>query len=300
MKTKYVLFIAAVLAATSCTYANLFNYATNEDIRYEHSFIGTTIDQSEHLGWVFPSQGDMQITSWGLEESASAWRTVDLKLTDPNVLGGVLSLSGGQVSIYFSAVFGADPTSTGNKLGFMVMSSNSSATGRYMGAFLADKTASSPQARLAIFSDDGGGCLEPVSASEDNIQMTINNMDIDDFRLVYADNGDGTLNITLDRDADQNGTWINLSSVIVGQDSGIDYTDATKFGSTYMERIRLRFRAVYNSVGALAITKVPGTECTAPVTGDLNDDCIVNFKDFAVIAEHWLDCNLQPASACGQ
>jgi probable HAF family extracellular repeat protein len=40
--------------------------------------------------------------------------------------------------------------------------------------------------------------------------------------------------------------------------------------------------------------------CTAPVAGDLNDDCKVDFADFAVMATHWLDCNLEPKEACWQ
>ena len=31
-------------------------------------------------------------------------------------------------------------------------------------------------------------------------------------------------------------------------------------------------------------------QCSNPITGDLNDDCYVNFLDFAVIADHWLNC----------
>jgi hypothetical protein len=31
---------------------------------------------------------------------------------------------------------------------------------------------------------------------------------------------------------------------------------------------------------------------------DNNDDCRVDFEDYAMFAEHWLDCNRYPASRC--
>jgi hypothetical protein len=38
--------------------------------------------------------------------------------------------------------------------------------------------------------------------------------------------------------------------------------------------------------------------CFAPILGDLNVDCKVDFQDFVMMASHWLECNLQPPSAC--
>jgi hypothetical protein len=40
------------------------------------------------------------------------------------------------------------------------------------------------------------------------------------------------------------------------------------------------------------------TTCTSPVEGDLNNDCKVDFKDFAILSAHWLECNLDPPEAC--
>ncbi len=39
-------------------------------------------------------------------------------------------------------------------------------------------------------------------------------------------------------------------------------------------------------------------QCTSPVEGDLNNDCKVDCEDFAIMASHWLECNLDPPSAC--
>lgn len=38
--------------------------------------------------------------------------------------------------------------------------------------------------------------------------------------------------------------------------------------------------------------------CTSHVQGDINGDCKVNFVDFALMLDDWLECNLDPQSAC--
>jgi len=38
--------------------------------------------------------------------------------------------------------------------------------------------------------------------------------------------------------------------------------------------------------------------CMQKPIGDLNDDCMVDFQDFALFAESWLSCNLRPQSDC--
>lgn len=40
------------------------------------------------------------------------------------------------------------------------------------------------------------------------------------------------------------------------------------------------------------------TRCLEPIPGDLNNDCRVTFIDFAIMASHWLECNLDPPSEC--
>lgn len=37
---------------------------------------------------------------------------------------------------------------------------------------------------------------------------------------------------------------------------------------------------------------------TGRIPGDLNNDCKVDFADFAILASHWLECNLDPPEAC--
>lgn len=43
-----------------------------------------------------------------------------------------------------------------------------------------------------------------------------------------------------------------------------------------------------------------GPVCIKKPPGDLNDDCRVDFYDFALFADNWLSCNLRPQSECWQ
>jgi len=38
--------------------------------------------------------------------------------------------------------------------------------------------------------------------------------------------------------------------------------------------------------------------CSEKLVGDINGDCKIDFVDFALMANNWLDCNLDPPSAC--
>ncbi|MHC4501505.1 MAG: hypothetical protein ACYS21_20645 [Planctomycetota bacterium] len=46
------------------------------------------------------------------------------------------------------------------------------------------------------------------------------------------------------------------------------------------------------------VLKATGPKCNAPIAGDVNNDCYVNFKDFALFALDWLDCKLEPSGFC--
>jgi len=41
-------------------------------------------------------------------------------------------------------------------------------------------------------------------------------------------------------------------------------------------------------------------ECTEPIKGDLNNDCMVDMRDLAEIGKTWLQCNLDPPEDCWQ
>jgi uncharacterized repeat protein (TIGR03803 family) len=51
--------------------------------------------------------------------------------------------------------------------------------------------------------------------------------------------------------------------------------------------------------GVIFAIDVPVT-CVNPPAADLNGDCKVDFQDFAIMANQWLECGLEPLSACNQ
>ncbi len=58
----------------------------------------------------------------------------------------------------------------------------------------------------------------------------------------------------------------------------------------YDENGRLEAIVRMNSVDVIG--------CTEEIEGDANGDCKINFLDLAVMAEHWLECNLEYQEAC--
>jgi hypothetical protein len=46
------------------------------------------------------------------------------------------------------------------------------------------------------------------------------------------------------------------------------------------------------------IVSEPAATCTTQPSMDLNGDCKVDFRDFALFAQGWLECNINPSSAC--
>lgn len=56
--------------------------------------------------------------------------------------------------------------------------------------------------------------------------------------------------------------------------------------------------AGYNGETGDYVLTVSG--CSGPIEGDLNNDCTVDFEDFAKMASNWLECNLKPKELCWQ
>ena len=80
---------------------------------------------------------------------------------------------------------------------------------------------------------------------------------------------------------------------IYDTDSRIDFT-AVK-GKTYYIRV-----AGFNQqVGSFDLQVTRGT-CTGLLKGDMNNDCQVDFTDFAEFCADWMLCNLDPPSLCWQ
>ncbi len=47
-----------------------------------------------------------------------------------------------------------------------------------------------------------------------------------------------------------------------------------------------------------ALSLIKSIKCSGKISGDLNNDCKVDFDDFVILAENWLDCNLEFQEAC--
>jgi hypothetical protein len=55
-----------------------------------------------------------------------------------------------------------------------------------------------------------------------------------------------------------------------------------------------------NPEAALLIAPAQEPICTVEPQGDLNGDCKVDLIDIAIMAKHWLECNLDPNETCWQ
>lgn len=67
------------------------------------------------------------------------------------------------------------------------------------------------------------------------------------------------------------------------------------FGGSYCGFARLTNPGDWNG-----ITVITQTTCSAPIVGDVNGDCMVNFADFALMAGNWMECNRVPEENCWQ
>jgi hypothetical protein len=83
----------------------------------------------------------------------------------------------------------------------------------------------------------------------------------------------------------------------VGTSSGISLTDLGS-GTYRLTDTLQRFDVVIYRLTGTPLTCVQAiAQNGASLKGDLNGDCYVNMKDFAILAEGWLQCiNLQNAS----
>ena len=59
-------------------------------------------------------------------------------------------------------------------------------------------------------------------------------------------------------------------------------------------------RSEYWNIYAVILDGPEFAQCLAPIEGDANGDCRVDFTDFALLTANWLECNLMPQEVCGQ
>ncbi len=68
---------------------------------------------------------------------------------------------------------------------------------------------------------------------------------------------------------------------------------------------RIQFAQVYPNYGSgvvlyddITVYNKNSVSCQGSLSGDLNQDCVVDLNDILVIAEHWLECTMLPQETC--
>jgi hypothetical protein len=87
------------------------------------------------------------------------------------------------------------------------------------------------------------------------------------------------------------------SFIIVSAPAGLTGEFANTQGGTYTFSGGT-FDVVYNPDSIVLTNYRPEPACARSPRGDLNSDCRVDFFDFAILANEWLDCGLYPPEAC--
>ena len=83
----------------------------------------------------------------------------------------------------------------------------------------------------------------------------------------------------------------------------VDFTSPQNPGTYYLRSKADDFNSVTesnedNNWGDVTTLIVAG--CPQYPAMDFNNDCKVNFEDFAIFAQSWLECNLDPIEACSE
>jgi len=75
-------------------------------------------------------------------------------------------------------------------------------------------------------------------------------------------------------------------------------TAINAYDRTEISSVGFQIYAHENPEAAVLVASAAGPICVVQPEADLNNDCKVDFGDIAIMASHWLDCNLTPASLC--
>jgi hypothetical protein len=100
--------------------------------------------------------------------------------------------------------------------------------------------------------------------------------------------------MTFKYDADGNEKWNMVFSS--GLNSGMPTPIIVKSGTVYVGS------SAFSPTTSLNYAAVQYDQhfCKQHRAGDINGDCKVNFEDFALLVQYWLECNRYPASDCDQ
>ena len=124
--------------------------------------------------------------------------------------------------------------------------------------------------------------------------------DIDRVLFCNPATTSGRTNMTVRLSYDEADTWAYSKQVYSG---GSAYSDLVVLPDwnigcfyekdSYSKIVLARFSLEWVTDGADMLDF-----CSSPIAGDVNEDCIVNLKDFALMAANWQRCNLIPQKAC--
>jgi hypothetical protein len=143
------------------------------------------------------------------------------------------------------------------------------------------------------------------------VSLTITNNDLVETFMVtswYYVNGGMEQGVNRLENGQFVGNWFNLSiapdDTLTNDHTTWDATAATPLGD-YSPNLGIT-GGLYNgddfalaAPGDPLITVVVAPPvCSGPAIGDLSGDCKVDLADFAILASNWLNCYLDPPSAC--
>jgi beta propeller repeat protein len=139
-----------------------------------------------------------------------------------------------------------------------------------------------------IYATDISDTENPVEIAVCTNQASQENPDISDNIIVWQD--------------DRNGNWdifgYNLTTGREFQitDNRADQTNPAIAGNTVVWQDK---RSGTWNIYAAVLDGPEPAKCAAKLPADTNNDCRIDFTDYAAMASAWLDCGLAPAQACG-
>jgi hypothetical protein len=155
----------------------------------------------------------------------------------------------------------------------------------------------------------GGSSSSPSNQSKGiglrigKIREPVANAGIDQMVTDINDNGDEEVTLDGSGSSDSDG---NIVSWIWTDDLGDaipdgEITNAMLSVGTHIITLTVTDNNGLTDSDTVTIAVVPGIVqpvCIEYPTMDFNDDCKVDFTDFAIFVESWLQCNIYPQEAC--
>lgn len=127
----------------------------------------------------------------------------------------------------------------------------------------------------------------PVEFAITTNESSQTNPDIDGNIVVWQDNRNNNWDIF--------GYNLTTRKEFQITDDSADQTDPAISGNVVVWQDN---RNGNSEIYAVVLDGPEVARCTSRIAGDVNDDCKIDFEDFAIMASHWLECYLEPPEAC--